>query len=48
MIYIVTSGVYDSYKIEAVFSTKERAEEYLETLPLEDIPGIEEWEVDEE
>lgn len=29
-VYIVTSGDYDEYQIDEVFSTKEKAEEYIE------------------
>ena len=29
-VYIVTSGDYDDYRIAEVFSTKEKAEEYIE------------------
>ena len=29
-VYIVTSGDYDDYRIDEVFSTKEKAEEYIE------------------
>ena len=29
-VYIVTSGDYDDYQIDEVFSTKEKAEEYIE------------------
>lgn len=29
-VYIVTSGDYDDYNIDEVFSTKEKAEEYIE------------------
>lgn len=46
-VYIVTSGVYSDYAIDAVFSTKEMAEKYIATNNT-DYPYtyIEEYEVD--
>jgi hypothetical protein len=50
-IYIVTSGEYSDYHIEAVFSTKELAESYIEDTTSEDNrfyddPTIEIYEID--
>lgn len=43
-VYIVTSGDYSDYSIDAVFSTKEKAEEYLDTEGSD--ARIEEYELD--
>ena len=32
-VYVVTSGCYSDYHINAIFSTREKAEEYAELLP---------------
>ena len=47
-VYIVTSGVYSDYAIDAVFSTREMAEKYIATNNPTDYPYtyIEEYEVD--
>lgn len=42
-VYVVTSGEYSDYKIEAIFSTKEKAEECSLWTPRSE---IEEYEVD--
>lgn len=51
-IYIVTSGCYSDYSIDAVFSTKEKAEAYIVSLnEPKDKYGpsqIEEYELDED
>lgn len=57
-IYIVTSGNYEDYGINACFSTKAKAQEFIKhmrnKLGREDFdiffenPQIEEWNVDEE
>lgn len=49
IVYIVTSGEYSGYRIEAVCSTKEKAQAYVKDLKwVEDDRSIdiEEWEVD--
>ena len=46
--YIVTSGSYSDYQIEAVFSTKEKAEEYIQNTCTDDVNDIEEYEMDEQ
>jgi len=46
-VYIVTSGSYSDYHIEAVFSTKEKAEEYIQNNCDDDVNEIEEYEMDE-
>jgi len=43
-VYIVTSGDYDGYHIDEVFSTKEKAEEYIECFG--DKCSIEEYSLD--
>ena len=43
-VYIVTSGDYDDYQIDEVFSTKEKAEEYIECFG--DECSIEEYSLD--
>lgn len=45
-IYIVTSGCYSDYRIEQVFSTKEKANEFIQQHGTD--YGIEEYVVDEE
>ena len=45
-IYIVTSGDYSDYTIEAVFSTKEKAEEYVQQHGTN--YRIEDYDIDEE
>ena len=45
-IYIVTSGDYSDYGIEAVFSTKEKAEEYVQQHGTN--YRIEDYDIDEE
>ena len=46
-VYIVTSGEYSDYRINAVFSTKEKAEDYLAAEPSNvETPEIEEYEMD--
>lgn len=46
-VFIVTSGSYSDYHIEAVFSTKEKAEEYINNQCDDDVNDIEEYEMDE-
>ena len=45
-IYIVTSGDYSDYCIEAVFSTKEKAEEYVQQHGMN--YRVEDYDIDEE
>ena len=45
-VYIVTSGSYSDYRIECVFSTREKAEEYLQYH--DDEYRIEKYAIDEE
>ena len=45
-VYVVTSGSYSDYRIECVFSTREKAEEYLQYH--DDEYRIEEYALDEE
>ena len=47
MIYIVTSGEYSNYAIDAIFSTEELAKKYIDDNPDEwQEQRIEEWEID--
>ncbi len=48
-VYMVTSGDYSSYSVEAVFSSEEKATEYLATYKgyIWDGAGIEDIEIDE-
>lgn len=47
--YILTDGSYSEYHIVKVFSSKEKAERYIEQYKLvnDDCPRIEDYEVDE-
>lgn len=47
IIYIVTSGSYSDYGINAVFSTKELAQKYIDAFEKQSFEGfdIEEWEL---
>ena len=48
-VYVVTSGGYINYSIEEVFSTKEKAAEYIAKFGKDyDLNNIEEYEVKEE
>ena len=49
-IYVITSGCYSDYRIEAMFSTREKAQKYIDAAKFDswndDINGIVEWDVD--
>lgn len=49
-VYIVTSGEYSDYHIDACFSTKQKAQEYIKnvekTKEFWGKPSIEEWDLD--
>lgn len=49
-VYIVTSGEYSGYHIDACFSTKQKAQEYIKnaekTEKFWDEPRIEKWDLD--
>jgi hypothetical protein len=51
-IYVVTSGLYDDYGIERLFSTYELAEAFIRRdenpLRFASTPTIEEWELDKD
>lgn len=47
-VYIVTSGDYSDYHIERVFSTREKAQEYLDHRGNAERAKIEEYNLDEE
>ena len=46
-IYMVTSGCYSDYCINAVFSTREKAEEYIDGGNAYSDSDIEEYDLDE-
>lgn len=48
-VYIVTTGSYSDYRINAVFSTPELAQTYIDRCQFDQYaePGIEEYEVDD-
>ena len=45
--YVVTAGEYSDYRIEGVFSSREKAEEYINHSTNPDLNGIDEWVPDE-
>lgn len=48
-IYVVTSGCYSDYRIEAMFSTREKAQKYIDAAKFDEyneINGIIEYDVD--
>ena len=45
--YVVTAGEYSDYRIEGVFSSREKAEEYINHSTDQDLNGIDEWILDE-
>lgn len=45
-VYVVSSGSYSDYKVEAIFSTKKLAEEFETLVPDLDYNDIEEYEFD--
>lgn len=47
-VFIVTSGCYSDYQIEAVFSTEEKAEEYIDSQKYPDDFQLEEYGIDDE
>ena len=47
-VYIVTSGIYSGYEIEAVFSTKEKAQSYIDIHGDYNNREIEEYDMDVE
>lgn len=49
ILYVVTSGEYSDYKIESIFSTKEKAEKFCSLFPEDNFQkhDIEEWTLDE-
>jgi hypothetical protein len=49
IVYAVNSGEYSDYHIDAIFTTREIAEKYMQTFKKEGYGGyndIEEWELD--
>lgn len=47
-VYIVTQGRYSDYHIDRVFSTREKAQEYLDHIGNDNDAEIEEYNIDEE
>lgn len=45
-IYAVNSGCYSDYRIDALFSTRKLAEEFMASVPDGDYNGVEEFELD--
>jgi len=45
-VYAVSSGSYSDYRVNATFSTKKLAEEFMRYVPGNDYNGIEEYEID--
>lgn len=49
-VYVVTSGEYSDYRVDAIFSTKEKAQEYINFREFTDTwkesYGIDVWELD--
>lgn len=46
-VYVVTAGEYSDYRIEGVFSSREKAEEYINHSTNPYLNGIDEWVLDE-
>lgn len=50
-VYLVTSGCYSDYRLDAIFSTREKAQKYINIRKREenywDPNDIEEWTLDE-
>jgi hypothetical protein len=47
-VYVVTSGCYSDYGINAIFSTQEKAQEYMEAFPRDEYNPILEIDLDPE
>lgn len=46
-VYVVTSGDYSDYEIDSIFSSREKAEEYINNSTNMTLNGIDEWILDE-
>jgi len=46
MVYMVTSGSYSDYGVNAIFSTREKAEEFIALFPNGECNGVTEMEID--
>ena len=46
-VYVVTTGSYDQYGIDAIFSTKTVAQRYADALDLRESAAVEEFEIDD-
>lgn len=45
-VYLVTSGSYSDYRVDAIFSTRKKANDYMKVVQSSDYNGIEECELD--
>jgi hypothetical protein len=45
-VFMVTSGSYSDYRVDGVFSTREKAQEFIDLLPEGDCNGIDELPLD--
>lgn len=45
-VYAVNSGSYSDYQVDAIFSTREKAQEFMTAVPDSDYNAIEEYELD--
>lgn len=46
-VYVVTAGEYSDYRIEGIFSSRKKAEEYINNSTKMYLNGIDEWILDE-
>ena len=46
VVFAVNSGSYSDYRIDAIFSTKDKAEAYMKAVSGDDYNAIEEYEMD--
>lgn len=46
-VYVVTAGEYSDYRIKGIFSSREKAEEYINYSTNRELNGIDEWVLDE-
>lgn len=45
-VYVVTSGCYSDYSVDAIFSTRAKAQAFVKRFPDSDCNGISEWRLD--
>ncbi len=46
IVYAVSSGTYSDYSVDAIFSTRERAQAFMHTFPVDGHNDIKEYELD--